>query len=173
MYWAILLRLFLDLIQPTQAGPVEPQPKGGQLPVTVSHVELLGDVHSLTTHVKRDLGFAGKIGDHVMLSYGDTMYSDSNYSDTWRGMTSDSMAFATHNPLEVLDINLNEQGYPRQFCPLEEAYGEDPGDCAMGITNVVETYPGQGKNSLLLLLITNRASRNTILPEESSTRRSE
>lgn len=128
----------------TQAGPVQTDKRPGRLPVTVARAEFLGDVRSLTTHVKRDLGFQGKIGNHTMLTYGDTMYSDINYTDTWRGMTSDSMAFATHNPLEVLDVGLNNQGYPRQFCPLASKYDEDPATCAMGITNVVETYPGQG-----------------------------
>lgn len=175
MYWSIFFYIFLHLITYSQAGPVEKHHKRGQLPVSVASTELLGNVHSLTTKVKRDLGFQGSIGDHVLLTYGDTMYSDANYTDTWRGMTSDSMAYATHNPLEVLDVGLNEQGYPGQFCPLENAYGEDAGECAMGITNVVETHPGQGIR--LLLSFTDQpliqAHRNTILLEEPSTRRGE
>jgi hypothetical protein len=136
--------LFLScLIGFVQAGPVQTEGRG-RLPISVSSAKLLGNVHSLSTHVKRDLGFQGKIGPHVLLTYGDTMYSDSNYTDTWRGMTSDSMAYATHDPLQVLDVDLNGQGYPKQFCPLEKAYGEDASACAMGITNVVETTPGQG-----------------------------
>ena len=62
-------------------------------------VDFLGDVHSATTFVKRDLGFAGQVGKHILLSYGYTMYSDENYSDQFRGMTSDSVALATHDPL--------------------------------------------------------------------------
>lgn len=144
MYWNIILPLSLTLITHSQAGPVHKHHKRGQLPVLVARAELLGNVHSVTTHVKRDLGFQGSIGDHVLLTYGDTMYSDANYTDSWRGMTSDSMAYATQNPLEVLDVQLNEQGYPAQFCPIEKRYGEDASECAMGITNVIETYPGQG-----------------------------
>jgi hypothetical protein len=146
MYRGTMIHLFLDLIICAQAGPAQMHHKRGQLPLSVSGVEFLGDVRSLTTHVKRDLGFQGKIGEHVLLTYGDTMYSDANYTDMWRGMTSDSMAYATHNPLEVLDVGLNEQGYPGQFCPVEAAYGEEAAQCAMGITNVVETYPGQGNS---------------------------
>lgn len=149
MNWFIAFCFLLDLITHSQAGPVQKHHKRGQLPVSVACAELLGNVRSLTTHVKRDLGFQGRISDHVLLTYGDTMYSDVNYTDSWRGMTSDSMAYATHSPLEVLDVDLNEQGYPGQFCPVEKAYGEDAAQCAMGITNVVETYPGQGDRELL------------------------
>ena len=148
MYWIGAIYLFLDLTTYTQAGPVKHRHQGGRLPVSVASAELLGNVRSVTTHVKRDLGFQGRIGDHVLLTYGDTMYSDTNYTDSWRGMTSDSMAFATHNPLEVVDVELDDQGFPRQFCPLEKSYGEEAGQCAMGITNVVETYPGQGKQGV-------------------------
>jgi hypothetical protein len=144
MFWIIGIHLFLDLITHSQAGPVQIHHKRGQLPVSVARTELLGNVRSLTTHVKRDLGFQGKIGEHVLLTYGDTMYSDANYTDTWRGMTSDSMAYATHNPLEVLDVGLNREGFPGQFCPIEKTFGEDAAQCAMGITNVVETDYGQG-----------------------------
>ncbi|KIW39404.1 uncharacterized protein PV06_09174 [Exophiala oligosperma] len=107
--------------------------------VSVSCVDFLGEVHSATTYVKRDLGFQGQIGSFVLLSYGDTMYSDVNYSDTWRGMTSDSVALATHDPLVVVDPVLNQQGYPPQFCPVVDSFGEDPSECALGITNVVQT----------------------------------
>ncbi|ETI21056.1 hypothetical protein G647_07399 [Cladophialophora carrionii CBS 160.54] len=54
-------------------------------------------------------------------------------------MTSDSVAVATHNPLVVVDPVLNSDGYPPQFCPLISSFGEDPAECALGITNVVET----------------------------------
>ena len=113
-------------------------------------VDFLGDVHSATTYVKRDLGFQGQIGQYVLLSYGDTMYSDPNYSDEWRGMTSDSVALATQNPLVVLDPVLSD-GYPPQFCPLISSFGEDPSECALGITNVVETTsPDEGIMFFLL-----------------------
>jgi hypothetical protein len=153
MNWnAAYFFFLLDLIIYAQAGPVPNYQKGGRLPISVARAKLLGNVHSLTTHVKRDLGFQGRIGDHVLLTYGDTLYSDANYTDNWRGMTSDSMAYATHNPLEVLDVGLNDQGYPGQFCPIENIYGEEAAQCAMGITNVVETHPGQGGQDLMGLL---------------------
>ena len=124
------------------------QSQSGQLPVEVSSVEFLGNVKSNNTYVNRDLGFHGKIGNLMLLSYGDTMWSDSSYSETFRGMTSDSAAFATSNPLIVQDFNLNASGYPQQFCPLLDEYGEDPSVDALGITNVVETSPGQGNGRL-------------------------
>ena len=142
------LYVFLNLISVSQAGPVHLQHKKAQLPVSVSSVQFLGDVHSENTYVNRDLGFAGQIGEHVFLSYGDTLWSDANYSDTFRGITSNSMALATHNPLEVLDFNLNSQGYPQQFCAILEEYGEDPSTHAVGITNVVETCANQGEQSV-------------------------
>ena len=116
-----------------------------RLPISVKSVEHLGNVHSTTTFVKRDLGFQGQIGNTIILTYGDTMFSDSDYSDTFRGMTSDSMALATHDPTKVVDLELDDNGYPQQFCPLLGEFDEDPAECAMGITNVVETFPGQGE----------------------------
>lgn len=119
--------------------------------VNIACVDFLGNVHSATTYVKRDLGFQGQLGQYVLLSYGDTLYSDANYSDTWRGMTSDSVALATQNPLVVVDPVLNSEGYPPQFCPLISAFGEEPSTCALGITNVVETNaPNQGIMFFLL-----------------------
>jgi hypothetical protein len=175
MYWTIAIYFFLDLTTYAQAGPVHNHHKRGQLPVSVSSVKLLGNVRSSTTHVKRDLGFQGRIGNHVLLTYGDTLYSDANYTDIWRGMTSDSMAYATHNPLEVLDVGLNDQGFPGQFCPLEKTYGEEAAECAMGITNVVETDPGQGNQDTISMKAQalTRLCRSTILLEEPSTRRRE
>lgn len=107
--------------------------------INISCVEFLGNVQSATTYVKRDLGFQGQIGQYVLLSYGDTLYSDANYSDTWRGMTSDSVALATQDPLTVVDPILNAEGYPPQFCPLISSFGEEAAECALGITNVVQT----------------------------------
>ncbi|KAJ9613216.1 hypothetical protein H2200_003158 [Cladophialophora chaetospira] len=119
--------------------------------INITCVDFLGDVHSATTYVKRDLGFQGQLGHYVLLSYGDTMYSDASYSDTWRGMTSDSVALATQNPLVVFDPVLSSDGYPPQFCPLISSFGEDPSECALGITNVVETTtPNQGIMFFLL-----------------------
>ena len=143
----LILYVLLDhLIGISQAGPiVHHHHKRGQLPISVHCVEELGDVHSETTFVKRDLGFQGQIGENILLSYGDTLWSDAAYSDTFRGITSDSAAWATHNVTAVVDPNLNAQGYPQQFCPTLPEYGEDQSTYALGITNAVETYPGQGR----------------------------
>jgi hypothetical protein len=118
--------------------------------IRATSIRFLGEVHSATTFVKRDLGFQGQLGEYVLLSYGDTLYSDSQYSDTWRGMASDSIALATHDPLWVVDPVLDSNGYPPQFCPLISGFGEDPSECGMGITNVVETFPNQGIMFFLL-----------------------
>lgn len=148
MHKLVSIYLFLHLTKLTQATPVHGNyHKRGTLPISIADVEFLGDVHSTTTFVLRDLGFQGQIGRNVLLSYGDTMFSDANYTSTWRGMTSDSVALATHDPTQVLDVNLiklNNVSYPRQFCPLMPQYGEDSATWACGITNVVETYSGQG-----------------------------
>ena len=143
-----------------QASPIRHHHKRGTLPVSAFCVDFLGDVHSSTTYVVRDLGFAGQIGSHILLSYGDTLFRDANYSDTWLGMTSDSTALATHDPTVVLDVNLVQQNgsyYPRQFCPVLSQYGEDNSSWACGITNVVETYPGQG---ILYYLLNHRPGGN-------------
>ncbi|RMZ88748.1 hypothetical protein DV736_g4021, partial [Chaetothyriales sp. CBS 134916] len=120
---------------------------------SIAGVEELGDVHSASSWIKRDLGFQGQIGNHVILSYGDTLYTDENGSDEFRGMTSDSIALATHDPLVVLDSDLNKYGYPNQGCPVVADYGENMGEDALGITNVVETEPRKG---ILYFLLNHR-----------------
>jgi hypothetical protein len=124
--------------------------------IKIARIDFLGTVHSTTTHVKRDLGFQGRLGDHILLSYGDTLYSDANYSDTWRGMTSDSIALATHDPLKVVDPYLTPNGYPPQFCPLISKHGENASECALGITNVVETGPYRCGEGVLFFLLNHR-----------------
>jgi len=146
MIWIIPAIITCQLICVLQAVSFTNHHKRGKLPLSVLSVEELGDVHSMNTFVKRDLGFPGQIGNNVWLSYGDTLYSDAQYSDTWRGMTSDSVALATFDPNIVVDTNLNSQGYPEQFCPIMEEFGEDASTYALGITNVIETGPGEGPN---------------------------
>jgi hypothetical protein len=124
--------------------------------ITVSHVEFLGDVHSATTSVVRDLGFQGHLGPYVLLTYGDTLWTlpeDPNDSSVFRGMSSDSMALATHNPLVVIDPVIESNGYPPQFCPIKASYGEEAATCALGVTNVIETFAGQG---ILYFLLNHR-----------------
>lgn len=131
--------------------------------ITVSWSSLteLGDVLSNTTFVKRDLGFAGQIGQHVLLSYGDTMYADSNLScEQFRGMTSNSIAIASNDPLLVVDTNLNEAGYPNQGVMIREDWGENMGDDAVGITNAVETGNGQG---VIFTLLNHRPGGNSTI----------
>ena len=144
---SILLKIFLltKFAQP-HPTPEKPYTKHELSESEIARIDFLGDVRSASTHVKRDLGFQGQIGNYVLLTYGDTMYSNASGSDEFRGMTSDSVAFATHDPLVVLDPDLNQDGYPKQFCPVIEHYGENMSECALGITNVIETYPGQGKH---------------------------
>lgn len=143
MYLVITLVLYW-LTGNAQAHPTSHSPRSPSTALSVAGADFLGTVRSATTHVNRDLGFQGQIGQYILLTYGDTMYSDGNYSDHWRGMTSDSVALATKDPLVVVDPDLNDDGYPKQFCPIIEHFGEDKAECALGITNVVETEPGQG-----------------------------
>lgn len=41
--------------------------------VIIVHVEELGNVRADSTRVERDLGFQGKIGEHVLLTYGESI----------------------------------------------------------------------------------------------------
>ena len=147
-----LLFLFCLVVLST-AAPLDLLQRRGNLPLAVSSSEFLGTVHSTTTYVLRDLGFQGKIGNTTFLTYGDTLYSNASYNTGFLGMTSDSVALATDDPLQVDDVNLNAQGYPEQFCPIEAKWGEEAATDAMGITNVVETNPGEGTQ---LCLVSNR-----------------
>jgi hypothetical protein len=140
------LFVIIWLMGTAQAHPTSHSPRAAEKALSVTTAHYLGTVRSATTHVNRDLGFQGQIGQYILLSYGDTMYSDGNYSDHWRGMTSDSVALATKDPLVVIDPDLNDDGYPKQSCPIIEHYGEDKSVCALGITNVVETNEGEGES---------------------------
>lgn len=168
LHLLIALVVFSQLVQDLQAKPLPHNTTLSAIPISTSTasklyppniniacVDFLGNVHSATTHVKRDLGFQGRLGEYVLLSYGDTLYSDANYSDTWRGMTSDSMALATQDPLLVVDPVLNAQGFPPQFCPLMSSFGEDPADCALGITNVVETSSSTTQSEGIMFFLLN------------------
>jgi len=115
--------------------------------VLIKYVTELGNVSSSNTFVKRDLGFQGKLGNYVLLTYGDTMFSDIDGSDQWRGMTCNSAAIAADGPTIVFDPVLNENNYPHCFLKPTEEYGEDPSVYALDITNVVEISPGEGEGA--------------------------
>lgn len=75
------------------------------------------------------------------------MWSNSSYSEEFRGMTSDSVALATTDPCLVEDIGVQPNGYPKQFCPIMSEHGEEAANDSMGITSVIETEEGKGKTS--------------------------
>lgn len=110
----------------------------------IVHVEELGNVRSLTTRVERDLGFQGQLGQYIMLTYGDTMYRDEDWSDRFIGMTCNSVGIATVDPTEVYDPLLNDSNHPKCFLEPAAEYGEDSSQYALGITNVIELNPGRG-----------------------------
>lgn len=112
--------------------------------IRILSVTELGNVTSWNTYVKRDLGFQGRIGGHVLLTYGNTMFSDADLSDKWRGMTCNSVAIASQNPTTVLDALLDENTFPRSLLKPSSDYGEDPSTYSLGLTNVVEISPSQG-----------------------------
>lgn len=116
-------------------------------PLKIAHVEELGNVASLSTRVERDLGFQGQLGPYILLSYGDTMYRDEDWSDKFIGMTCNSVGLATMDPTKVIDPLLNETGHPQFFLKPSPEFGEDYGEDALGITNVVETSPGKGTHT--------------------------
>lgn len=113
--------------------------------LVVANVVELGNVHSSTTSVKRDLGFSGRLGDYEFLSFGDTMFG---HDDQFRGMTCNSLAVATTSPTEVLDPLLDENKYPRFFLRPNEQAGERIDEYSLGITSVIERTPGQGTLNL-------------------------
>lgn len=110
-------------------------------PLKVGNVVELGNVHSSSTTVKRDLGFHGRLGSYAFLTYGDSMHGD---GEQFRGMTCNSIAIATKSPTEVLDPLLDENKNTRFFLRPNEEAGEDPSVYSLGITNIVDTRPGQG-----------------------------
>lgn len=114
----------------------------------ISHVQELGTVSSVSTRVERDLGFQGKLGPYILLSYGDTMYRDKDWSDNFIGMTCNSVGLATIEPTKVVDPLLNETGHPQFFLKPASEYNEDYGEDALGITNVVEITPDKGTSFL-------------------------
>lgn len=118
--------------------------------VKIAKVEELGNVSSTSTFVKRDLGFQGKVGKYIVLTYGDTLYSDAQGSDQWRGMTCNSGAIACTDPTQVYDSILDDNNYPKWLLKPTEDFGEDAATYALGLTNVIETSPGKGLVYFLL-----------------------
>lgn len=111
----------------------------------VANVTELGTVHSVSSYVNRDLGYQGQLSNHILLTYGDTMWSDENYSPEFRGMTCNSVALATDNVLHVLDTKKGSHGYPEAALPPNAAEGEEHHEYACGITNIIEVAPGEGE----------------------------
>lgn len=118
--------------------------QSGVREVKIKEVTELGDVSSTSTFVKRDLGFQGKLGSHILVTYGDTMFSDAEGNDQFRGMTCNSIAIACDDPTSVLDPVLGDNQYPQCFLLPSSEYGEDPSVDSLGITNVVEMSHGEG-----------------------------
>ncbi|KAK5945941.1 hypothetical protein PMZ80_000080 [Knufia obscura] len=114
--------------------------------VKIQNVTELGNVSSISSLVKRDLGFQGKLGDYILINYGDTMFTDARGSDEFRGMTCNSCAIACEDPTQVFDAKLDNSGYPHCLLMPSDEYGEDSSKYALGITNIVETSHGKGKS---------------------------
>ena len=110
----------------------------------VHSVEELGSVFSSSTFVKRDLGFQGNLGRDIVLTYGDTIFTDSKADDTFRGMVCNSLAVACSDPIKVFDPALDDSGYPDCLLKPDQRMNEDPNTYSLGITNIVETSPGKG-----------------------------
>lgn len=127
-----------------QEGSSDPA-NPGLREVKIKEVTELGDVSSTSTFVKRDLGFQGKLGPHILITYGDTMFSDAEGNEEFRGMTCNSTAIACDEPTCVFDPVLDEREYPRCFLQPSKEYGENSSVYSLGITNIVETSRGEGK----------------------------
>lgn len=114
-------------------------------PIQIAKVQALGNVTATRTSVSRDLGFQGKLGKHILLTYGDTIFQPDDGSDSFVGLTSNSVGIACKDPTKVFDPLLDEQEkYPQFFLKPDTNFGEDPHEDALGVTNVIETKPGYG-----------------------------
>lgn len=153
-----------------RSGPSSGDAGSGSPDFKVASVEELGDVQSLSTCVKRDLGFQGKLGDHVVLTYGDTMFSVPQGDNQFRGMTCNSCAIACNDATQVFDPILDENSYPRCLLPPDAAAGEDPSEYAVGITNIIETSHGNGMNSSSRQRSSNKF-RYLVFPTQPPTKR--
>lgn len=143
----------VELFQCDKEGSTSSSADQTARPISIKGVKELGNVTSTSTCVKRDLGFQGKLGKHILLTYGDTMYSKEGGNDEFRGMTCNSVAIASDNPTRVHDPLLNNDGWPHCFLQPSKEYNEDPSVNALGITNVIETRPGEG---ILYFLLNHR-----------------
>lgn len=143
-------RLFIIHDNEGQEGSSDPD-NPGLREVKIKEVTELGDVSSTSTFVKRDLGFQGKLASHILITYGDTMFSDAEGNEEFRGMTCNSTAIACDEPTSVFDPVLDNREYPRCFLQPSDEYGEDPSVYSIGITNIVETSRGEGNLDSVLL----------------------
>lgn len=112
--------------------------------VKIKEVTELGNVTSTSTCVKRDLGFQGKLGSYILVTYGDTLFMRAPPYEEFRGMICNSIAIACNKPTRVFDPVLDEEGDPCCLLRPCSEYGENPSFYSLGITNVVETSPGEG-----------------------------
>lgn len=136
----------------------------------IKSVVELGNVSSNSTFVKRDLGFQGTLGNHIILTYGDTMFSNAARDDTFRGMTCNSVAIATTDPTEVLDPLLDENSYPKCLLRPSEQHGEDPSTFSLGVTNIIETSPGRGNDIRPVLPCQLTSCRRAVFPPQPPSR---
>lgn len=145
----------------------------------IKSTTFLGPVKSQTTSVARDLGFPGRLGEYVLLTYGDTLFtkpktsagnksdahaaaetdtiSNSNSDCTWHGMVCNSVALATEDATWVHDVRGpgtcdSTDGSWWPGCFLKPADDEDESEWALGLTGVLELSPGCGEFLSFLLL---------------------
>lgn len=142
--------LFRHDNQQLQQIPSEGSPDPKQ--VKIASVQELGDVRS-NALMHRDLGFQGKLGPYTLLTYGDTMYTDEQDTDGFKGMTCNSAALACTDPTKVFDPLCDSAQHPECFLLPSKVDGEDPGEWSLGLTNVIETTPGEG---ILYFLLNHR-----------------
>lgn len=96
-------------------SPIDNTQPVGSNPVSVNHVDYLGEQHSTNSCTHRDLGFTGPFAGTWYAVYGDTLYCEGGVSDPDKdpaglhGMVRDALARLTDDPLNIEWTALNTE----------------------------------------------------------------
>ncbi|KAK0616478.1 hypothetical protein B0T14DRAFT_435101 [Immersiella caudata] len=114
-------------------GDVDNTQSFGVNPIELALVEKLGYQTACNSCSHRDLGFTGKVGGNWYSVWADTLWAAPGIVDPERdtpgfhGMVRSSVSLLTDDPLQVVDLNLNNDWpvpHQQPFIPFNEDWGE-------------------------------------------------
>ena len=125
-------------------------------PIRIASTKFLCNVTS-DLPVVRDLGYAGRIQNTTIFTFGDTLSNTSSFY-----MTSDSSSIGTADPCYVLNTQRTADGqHPTDMLAPNAAWGEVNTADAFGGTNVIPTGGSSSNEGVMFFLNNHRPSGQT------------